>query len=111
MNDPANLSMPLSSCDLSENNLGDSSVAALLKACELRNDSNNKGEPLQQLNLTANRITKVGQLWIATYLREAAGNFPNFPSCVVAPDQNCKTVCDIALTPRATLSQTTKTKT
>jgi len=75
MNHPANLAMPLSSCDLSENDLGDSSVAALLKACERRNYSYNKGAPLQQLNLTANRITKVGQLWIATYLKEAAGKF------------------------------------
>ena len=65
--------MPLSICDLSDNDLGDSSVAALLRVCEVRNNANYDGAPLKQVNLSGNSITRIGQLWIATYLKETAG--------------------------------------
>jgi hypothetical protein len=69
----ANESMPLGICDLSGNDLGDLAVAAILRVCEVRNDINNKATPLEQVNLSGNNITRIGQLWIATYLNEITG--------------------------------------
>jgi hypothetical protein len=67
-----NLFLPLTICDLSDNHLGDAAVVALVKVCAVRNEEHARCVPLHHLNLTCNRITKIGRVCIANYLRFSA---------------------------------------